>query len=100
MKVLRSSRSSRIECFALSRRTTCVAAAATTAFGFVARHFIGELGGVAAVFAAIRMAGLDVAGALRVLALFLHMIDLHCFSSLRCRAPRSGREPLRIQAFQ
>ena len=54
-----------------------MAATATAALRFVTRHLVGELGGVAAVLAAIRMTGFDLARALLVLALFLHMIDFH-----------------------
>jgi hypothetical protein len=65
-----------------------VSATAPAAFGLVTRHLVGEFGGIAAVFAAVRMARFDLAGALLVPAFFLDVIDFHGMSSFM-----AGRDP-------
>src|SRR6185437_13832346 len=85
----------------LQRAPFVSAPAAADALVLVALVVLLELGGIAAVLAAIRMAGFDFARAAFVLALFLHMIDFHlCSSLLRLRCIRSSREPPRFQALQ
>src|SRR5690348_18297438 len=88
-------------CALLQRASFVSAPAAADALVLVALVVLLELGGIAAVFAAIRMAGFDFARTTFVLALFLHMIDFHlCSSLLRLRCTRSSREPSRLQALQ
>jgi len=54
-----------------------VTAAAAATLRLVTRHFVGELGGVAAVLAAIRMTGFDFARALLVATFLFDVIDFH-----------------------
>src|SRR6185312_10036307 len=61
----------------LQRAPFVSASAAADALVLVALVVLLELGGIAAVFAAIRMPGFDFARAAFVLALFLHVIDFH-----------------------
>src|SRR5690348_15928523 len=84
-------------CALLQRASFVSAPAAADALVLVALVVLLELGGIAAVFAAIRMAGFDFAGAAFVLALFLHVIDFHLCSSLRrghpAVKPRTAAHP-------
>ena len=62
-----------------------MAAAATTPFELVSRDFIGELGGVPTMLAAVRVTGLDLARALFVPAFLFDVIDFHGYLLKLCR---------------